>query len=40
MKKMMVTLLALLLVGLAGTSLMGCNGETPANEDVYEEEEQ
>ena len=40
MKKIMVTLLALLLVGLVSTTLMGCNGETPANEEVYEEEEQ
>lgn len=38
MKKILVTLLALMCVSLLSFSLFGCNGATPPDDVVYEEE--
>ncbi len=39
MKKQLVILLTLLLVGVLGTALGGCNGDQAPAEEVYEEEQ-
>ncbi len=38
MKKLLISLLALVCVGIVSFTLVGCNGETPPADEVYEEE--